>query len=279
MVNNIFDPIRLSNMVRRHVLKMCHAGGSSHVASCLSMADIISCTYSTMKFDPHDPNWPGRDYFILSKGHAGATVYATLSELGFFDKSNLDLHYQNGSTMSGHVSHVGNPGIEFSTGSLGHGLPVACGIAYSFKISSKANQVFCIVSDGELGEGSNWEAALFASQHKLDNLTVLVDRNRLQSIKDTEDTLALEPLHQKFEAFGWNVISVDGHDHETLLSKLSEKSLLPKIIICRTTKGKGVTFMENKVEWHYRSPNKKELTLALEQIPETPLAAPLRGES
>ena len=256
----------LSTAVRRHVLEMCHRGGSSHVASCLSMADLIACTYASMKVDPSNPSWQDRDYFILSKGHAGATVYATLAELGFFDIERLQKHYQNGSTMSGHVSHVENAGVEFSTGSLGHGLPVACGIAKSFKLSSRKNNVFCIVSDGELGEGSNWEAVLFAAHHKLNNLVVLVDRNRLQSIKDTEETLALEPLDKKFQAFGCDVVNVNGHDHEALLRELKSSSASPKILICHTIKGKGVSFVENEVLWHYKSPSAAELELALAEL-------------
>ena len=219
-----------------------------------------------MKVDPSNPSWQDRDYFILSKGHAGATVYATLAELGFFDTERLKKHYQNGSTMSGHVSHVENPGVEFSTGSLGHGLSVSCGIAKSLKLSSRKNKVFCIVSDGELGEGSNWEAVLFAAHHKLNNLIVLVDRNRLQSIKDTEETLALEPLDEKFKAFGWQVRNVNGHDHTALLRGIESSSKSPKILICQTTKGKGVSFMENEVLWHYKSPSTAELKLALAEL-------------
>ncbi len=260
------DTLLLSKHIRRHVVEMCSRGGSSHVASCLSMADMIACTYASMKFEPNNPKWDDRDYFILSKGHAGAAVYATLSQLGFFDYSKLEGHYQNGSTMSGHVSHVGNPGVEFSTGSLGHGLPVCCGIAMSLKIEAKKNKVFCILSDGELGEGSNWEAILFASHHKLSNLTVLIDRNRLQSIKDTEQTLALEPLDKKLQAFGWEVCKANGHNHNDLLEKIKRQSSKPKILICETVKGKGVSFMENKVLWHYRSPNDAELASALAEL-------------
>lgn len=266
-VDQITSSIELSNNIRRNVLRMCHLGGSSHVASCLSMADIVACTYSDMKKRPLEPKWSERDYFILSKGHAGATIYAALSELGYFDASRLEQHYQNGSTMSGHVSHVENPGVEFSTGSLGHGLPVCSGIAKSFKLNDRANRVFCIISDGELGEGSNWEAILFSAHHKLDNLTVLVDRNRLQSLKDTEETLALEPLDDKLIAFGWCVASVDGHNHTEIIDALnSTTGGMPRIVICNTTKGKGVSFMENEVIWHYKSPNEKELAMALSEL-------------
>lgn len=259
--------MKLSNAIRKNVLRMCHLGGSSHVASCLSMADIVACTYSNMKKRSAEPHWSERDYFILSKGHAGATIYAALAELGYFEVRRLEKHYQNGSTMSGHVSHVDNPGVEFSTGSLGHGLPVCGGIAKSFKLDNRTNKVYCIISDGELGEGSNWEAILFSAHHKLDNLTVLVDRNRLQSLKDTEETLALEPLGDKLIAFGWNVISVDGHNHSEITDAIiSPSDGKPKFIICNTTKGKGVSFMENEVLWHYKSPNEQELTMALSEL-------------
>lgn len=268
----MINSINLSNAIRKNVLRMCHLGGSSHVASCLSMADIVACTYLNMKKCPTEPNWSERDYFILSKGHAGATIYATLAELGYFDVARLEKHYQNGSTMSGHVSHVDNPGVEFSTGSLGHGLPVCSGIAKSFKLDRRKNKVFCVISDGELGEGSNWEAILFSSHHKLDNLTVLVDRNRLQSLKDTEETLALEPLDDKLIAFGWNVIVVDGHNHSAITDAIiSPPNGKPKIIICNTIKGKGVSFMENQVPWHYKSPNEQELTMALNELCSTEL--------
>jgi len=263
----MISSIKLSNEIRKNVLKMTHLGGSSHIASCLSVADIVACTYSIMKKRPLKPDWSERDYFILSKGHAGAAIYATLAELGYFDATRLEQHYQNGSTMSGHVSHVDNPGVEFSTGSLGHGLPVCSGIAKSLLLSNRTNKVFCIISDGELGEGSNWEAILFAAHHKLDNLTVLIDRNRLQSIKDTEETLALEPLWAKLTAFGWTVISIDGHNHTEITDALNlPTDGMPKIVICNTTKGKGVSFMENEVKWHYKSPNEKELAVALSEL-------------
>lgn len=259
--------IPLSTAIRKHVLKMCHLGGSSHVASCLSMADIIACVYSNMNKRPSEPQWADRDYFILSKGHAGATVYAALAEMGYFSTEKLNNHYQNGSTMSGHVSHVNNPGIEFSTGSLGHGLPVSCGVAKSFKLDKRNNRVFCVISDGELGEGSNWEAILFSAHHKLDNLIVLLDRNRLQSLKDTEATLALEPLDEKLISFGWDVICVDGHDHSEISQAInSQNKDKPKFIVCNTVKGKGVSFMENQVLWHYKSPDENELKEALSEL-------------
>ena len=266
MKKTVADATELSKTVRRHVVQMCHDGKSSHVGSCLSVTDIVACVYSIMKFEPSNPHWSERDFFILSKGHAGAVVYSVLAELGYFSSEKLKEHYQNGSTMSGHVSHVKNPGVEFSTGSLGHGLSVSTGIAHSIKTDGLENRVFCVLSDGEMGEGSNWEALLFAAHHNLDNLTAIIDRNNLQSIKGTEETLALEPLAQKIEAFGWKVLTVDGHDHAKILTALNKKVSGPKMILCKTTKGKGVSFMEGSVKWHYASPDAKELAKALDEL-------------
>ena len=256
----------LSDNIRRHIVQMCHNGQSSHIGSGLSVADVIASIYSIMNIRSEQPTWVGRDYFILSKGHAGAVVYAVLAELNFFPEEKLKDHYSNGSTMSGHVSHFSNPGVEFSTGSLGHGLSVSCGIAKALKVDGLKNRVFCVLSDGEMGEGSNWEAMLFAAHHKLDNLVALIDRNHLQSIGDTEKTLALEPLEIKCKSFGWDTVSVDGHNHEQILDALNDLSSKPKMIICETIKGKGVSFMENSVEWHYKPPNEKELNEALQEL-------------
>lgn len=266
MEEKLANITELSKSVRRHVLQMCHDGKSSHVGSCLSVTDIVTCVYGVMKFEPSNPHWPERDFFILSKGHAGAVVYSVLAELGYFSPKKLKEHYQNGSTMSGHVSHVRNPGVEFSTGSLGHGLSVGAGIAHSIKTDGLENKVFCVLSDGEMGEGSNWEALLFAAHHNLENLTALIDRNNIQSIKGTEETLALEPLGQKIEAFGWKVLIVDGHDHAQILNALNKRVSGPKMILCNTTKGKGVSFMEGSVKWHYASPDAKELAIALGEL-------------
>ena len=244
---------------------MCSLGGSSHIAPCLSMADIVACVYCNMKKD-HLNRIGQREIILFFLRAMGAAIYATLVEIGYFDKEKLDSTLSKRINYGGHGSHVDNPGVEFSTGSLGHGLPVCCGIAKSFKLSFRLNKVICVISDGELGEGSNWEAILFAAHHKLDNLTVLVDRNRLQSIKDTEDTLALEPLDEKLRAFGWNVKSVDGHNHSEILDAMNSPTIKPSIIICHTTKGKGVSFMENEVVWHYKSPNKQELELTLNEL-------------
>jgi len=203
-----FDRVRaMAHRVRRHVLEMTSRGRSSHVGSALSMTDIITVLYGhMMRFDAANPKAADRDRFILSKGHAGAAVYATLAECGFFDTDMLKNHYQNGSIFSGHVSHKGVPGVELSTGSLGHGLGVATGMAMAAKRQGKDHRVYALLSDGECDEGSNWEAIMFAAHHKLSNLTVAVDYNKIQSLASVADTLALEPFADKWTSFGWPVI-------------------------------------------------------------------------
>jgi transketolase len=261
---------QLSIRIRRNAINMTNSGKSSHIGSVLSMADIMAVLYgSVLKYKTDDPKWPKRDRFILSKGHAGAGVYSTLAEVGFIPIEKLKTHYQDGSYLSGHVSHKGIPGVELSTGSLGHGLPVAAGMALSGKINQEDYRVFVLLGDGECNEGSNWEAILFSSHHKLNNLVAIVDRNRLQSIYTTEETLSLEPFVEKWEAFGWKVIEVDGHNHSDLNQALSSKNLdsdKPLCVIANTIKGKGVSFMENKVLWHYRSPQDEEYISAIEEL-------------
>jgi len=235
---------------------MVSKGGSSHIGSVLSMVDILAVLYGrVMNYESKNPKWIDRDRFILSKGHAGVGVYAVLAECGFFNVAELDKHYQDGSIFSGHVSHKGIPGVELSTGSLGHGLPVSAGMALAAKIDKKNHKVFVVMSDGELDEGSNWEAFMFAAHHDLNNLMAIVDRNKLQSMKTTEETLSLEPLRDKLIAFGWNVIEVDGHNHDELFSAIDSDTKKPKVIIANTIKGKGVSFMENKIAWHYQTPS------------------------
>ena len=257
----------LANFVRKSVVQMTHDGNSSHVGSCLSIADILSVVYfDYLNTFPSDPLNKERDWFILSKGHAGAAIYATLSGMGYFDSSFLKKHYQNGSIMSGHVSHKSIPGVEFSTGSLGHGLPVACGIAHGYKLDNLNNKVVCLLSDGECDEGSNWEAILYANHFELSNLTVIVDYNKLQSLDSTDNTMTLEPFTDKWISFGWDLIECNGHDHEALKSALDKKSNKPKVVIANTTKGYGVSFMESNVLWHYRSPQGQEYKDAMLEL-------------
>lgn len=260
----------LANKIRKHVLIMTQLGNSSHIGSNLSIADILSVLYgSILNYNPNDPKSKNRDRFILSKGHAGAGLYAVLAECGFMPLEKLKTHCQDGSDLSGHISHKEISGVEFSTGSLGHGLPVACGMALAAKINKNKHRVFVMLSDGECDEGSNWEAILFAAHHKLNNLTVIIDRNRLQSIYSTEDTLALEPLTEKWKSFGWDTIEINGHNHNELFQSCSNKKNIktkPFCIIANTIKGKGVSFMENNTLWHYRSPQGEEYRLAMEEL-------------
>ena len=259
----------LARKVRIHAVKMVNKGGSSHIGSVLSIVDILAALYGrVMQYRSNEPKWVNRDRFILSKGHAGAGVYAVLAECGFFNIAELDKHYQDGSIFSGHVSHKGVPGVELSTGSLGHGLPVASGMALAAKIDKKSHKIFVVMSDGELDEGSNWEAFMFAAHHGLNNLTAVIDRNKLQSMKTTEETLSLEPLRDKLIAFGWNVIEVDGHNHNELFSAIDSDTKKPKVIIANTIKGKGVSFMENEISWHYRTPSGELFDQAMKDLGE-----------
>ncbi|SDB80385.1 transketolase [Raineyella antarctica] len=240
---------------------MTHLSGGSHVGSILSVADIVAVLYADVaNVDPSDPRKVDRDRVILSKGHAGASIYAALAEKGFFEVAELATHYADGSRLSGHVSHKGVPGVELSTGSLGHGLSVGAGMAYAAKKDGKAHRVFVILGDGECDEGSVWEAALVANHYGLGNLVAIIDRNRMQSLLDTEATIALEPFADKWRAFGWNTLEVDGHDHAELRQALHgcRGSAKPTVVIAETTKGKGISFMENDILWHYRFPHEGE---------------------
>jgi transketolase len=260
----------LAAKLRRHLIQMTNRGKSSHIGSGLSICDILAVLYGNiMRFDSNNPKWHKRDRLILSKGHAGAAIYAVLAEKGFFSTELLTQHYQNGSKFSGHVSHKDIPGVEFSTGSLGHGLGVACGIAFAGLQNSMSHRIFCILSDGECDEGSNWEAILFASHHCLDNLVAIVDYNKLQSLKSVSETLELEPFVDKWMSFGWNVKKIDGHNHTALMDAFKREAPSngkPTAIICDTVKGKGVSFMENEVLWHYRSPQGHEFEAAMREI-------------
>jgi transketolase len=266
----ILNTEELALRIRRHAVVMTHRGNSSHVASVLSIADILAVLYGRiLQKRPEEPRWPERDRFILSKGHAGAGVYAALSETGYFPQDWLKQHCANGSLLCGHVSHIGIPGVEFSTGSLGHGLPVGTGMAYAAKLDGKGHRIFVLLSDGECDEGSNWEAILFAAHHRLSNLIVIVDYNKIQSLAPVEQTIRLEPFADKWAAFGWDVKEVDGHDHDALTGCLDIKldvDAPPVCVIAHTTKGKGVSFMENAVLWHYRSPQEDEFKAAMAEL-------------
>lgn len=259
----------LSKQIRINVLRMTHKAKASHVGSCFSIADIVGVLYeSCLNVRPEEPNWPERDRFILSKGHGGAAIYAALALKGFMPLEDLETYGNDGSQLMAHISHK-IPGVEFSTGSLGHGLPFATGKALAAKKQGSKWRVFALLSDGELDEGSNWEAFMFAAHHKLDNLVAIIDYNKLQSLTTVAKTLGLEPLAEKLKAFGWAVREVNGNDHDQLdlaLNCTPWEDDKPCVLIAHTTKGKGVSFMENKVEWHYRSPNQEQLAQAIAEL-------------
>ena len=247
---------------------MCSAGGTAHVGSGLSMADIAAVLYGeVLRVDSTDPAWPDRDRFILSKGHACACVYAALAERGFIDPEVLEQHYRSGSQLSGHISHH-VPGVEFSTGSLGHGLGVGAGMAMQLRRLGGRQRVYVVLSDGECDEGSVWEAALFAAHQRLSGLCAVVDYNKLQSLASVTETLELEPFVQKWRAFGWTALRVDGHDHDALRLAFAEAAQNPRptCILADTVKGRGVSFMEDQVLWHYRVPKGAELEAALREL-------------
>lgn len=259
----------LARTIRRLSLEMVTAARASHIGSALSIADIVAVLYGrVLQVRPAEPRWPGRDRFILSKGHACVAVYAALAARGFLPEAQLKTYGADHSLLMNHISHH-VPGVEFSTGSLGHGLPFGVGKALAARRQGAAWRTFVLMSDGELGEGSNWEAALFAAHHGLDNLVAVIDYNKLQSLTTVARTLGVEPLADKWRAFGWAVREADGHDHDALAAALDAmpwESGRPGVLIAHTTKGKGVSFMEDRVEWHYRSPSADQLAQALGEI-------------
>jgi transketolase len=268
----LFAPT-LARRIRTHALRMTSVGGGSHIGAIFSCADILAVLYGgVLNVDPAAPEWPARDRFVLSKGHAGAGLYAALAERGFFPIERLLTHYQDGSDLCGHVSHK-LPGVDVSTGSLGHGLALAAGMAYAAKLKAAPHRVFCLLSDGECDEGSTWEAALFAAHHGLSNLVAIVDYNRIQGIARVSDVIELEPFADKWSAFGWGVREADGHDHAALHAALSAAPFTagkPSCLIAHTTKGKGVSFMEDSVLWHYRIPRGGEFDAALAELEAQP---------
>ena len=255
--------------IRAHALRMVHRANASHIGTGLSMADILAVLYGGVaKVDSARPDAPDRDRVILSKGHGAAAFYAALAESGFFGVELLETFCGDGSPLAGHVSHH-VPGVDFSTGSLGHGLSLGCGVALGRRMDGHPGRAFVIMSDGECDEGSTWEAVLFAPHHHLDNLVAIVDYNKIQSFGSVREVLDLEPFADKWQAFGWHVQSVDGHDHTQLAEAFAQAGSLagkPSVIIAHTVKGKGVAFMEGELLWHYRSPDAKQLESALDEV-------------
>lgn len=255
--------------MRKDAIEMVHAAHASHIGSVLSAVDIIAVLYADiLHVDPKNPEMSDRDRVILSKGHAGVAMYAVLAECGFIPKEDLKKYYMDGSVYSGHVSSKGVPGIELSTGSLGHGIGVACGMALAAQKGNKTYNIYVVVGDGECEEGSVWECALFANRYKLSNLIVIIDHNKMQAMGNVEDVMALGSLYNKWAAFGWNVIEVkDGNDHQQLREaffKLSQEK--PNVIIADTVKGKGISFMESNLLWHYRDPQGEFYEKAIREL-------------
>jgi transketolase len=260
---------QLAVEIRVDVLEMVHRARAAHVGSSLSVVDILAVLYGgVLRHRPAEPTWPDRDRLILSKGHAAAAGYAALARAGYFSPQLLESYCQNDSPMAGHLTAAaGAPGVEMSTGSLGHGLPVGAGMALYAKRAGAPRRVFVVLSDGECDEGSTWEAALFSSHHHLNNLCAIIDYNRIQSFGRVDDVLALEPLADKWRAFGWDVREADGHDHDALAEVLrGTDPTRPQVVIAHTIKGKGVSFMEDDLLWHYRSPDDAQLARALAEV-------------
>ena len=256
--------------IKKGILDMHYLSQDSHIGSALSCVDIVAVLYfKIMNIDPKNPNKKNRDRFIMSKSHAVSALYAVLAEKGFFTKSLIKTYCQNKSKLPGHATKGSVPGIEASTGSLGHGIPIAIGMALAGKRDANDYRIFVLISDGECEEGTTWESALFASQHKLDNLIVIIDYNKLQALGKTNEVLNLEPLKEKWLSFGWQTKEIDGHNlsqiEKTLKSLPFEKDK-PSVVIANTIKGKGLPTMEGKLESHYRSPDKEERDLFLKNL-------------
>jgi transketolase len=265
------DEAELANLaasVRSAVVTMVDRAGLGHIGGDLSVTDILVTLFgAVLDVDPADPTRFDRDRFILSKGHCAGALYATLAHFGFFGRDELSTFMAPLSPLNGHPNRTKVPGVETNTGPLGHGFPVGVGCALAAKLRGLDYRTFVVLGDGELQEGSNWEAAMTAAHYDLDNLTAIVDRNRLQQGATTSDTKELEPLPDKWAAFGFEVRIVDGHDHAALLEAFQpSKRGMPVAIIANTIKGKGVSFMENRVEWHHKVPSAEQVELAIQEL-------------
>jgi transketolase len=256
-----------ARLIRRRVLTTIGKAGMGHVGGDLSVADILATLFfAALRIDPRAPTAPDRDRFILSKGHCAAALYATLAGRGFLAEETLQSFMRDGALLNGHPNRK-IPGVEANTGPLGHGLPIAVGSSVAAKLSRADWRVFVVLGDGELQEGSNWEAAMCAAHYGLDNLTAIVDRNRLQQGARTEDTNRLEPLAEKWRAFGWETVECDGHDPAALYEALTfPRDGRPRSIIAHTIKGKGVSFIEDRVEWHHKAPTPAQIEAALTEL-------------
>lgn len=269
-INDINNLKLLSKDIRKDVIRMAFQAKSSHVGAALSIVDIlIILYYKILNISLENINDIKRDKFILSKGHASSALYAVLAEKGFFNKELLDTYDMDGSNLIGHPKKDTLPGVEASTGSLGHGIGIACGFALSDKNDGRDSRTIILMGDGECDEGSVWETAMFASSQKLNNLIAIIDNNRLQGLGRVNEITGLYSLSYKFKAFNWNVIEIDGHNYEEIYCAIKKAYIekeKPTVIIAHTIKGKGVSFMEDKLEWHYKSPNKDEYEKAIKEL-------------
>jgi len=258
----------IASDVRKDIVRMIDRAGLGHIGGDLSLTDILVTLFgAVLNVDPSRPDWPERDRFVLSKGHCAGALYATLARCGFFDRAELDSFMAPLSMLNGHPDRKKVPGVETNTGPLGHGFPVAVGCALAARLRGSSWRTFVVLGDGELQEGSNWQAAMTAAHYDLDNLTAIVDRNRLQQGAGTEDTKQLEPLADKWKSFGFEVRTVDGHDYAALLGAFPPSSTgKPVAVIANTTKGKGVSFIEGRVEWHHKVPNAEQVQAAIQEL-------------
>ncbi len=260
----------IAREIRGQVVQMSHAKKTPHLGSSLSCVDIVVAAYwGLLRIDPQDPWDPGRDRFILSKGHAATTLYAALARRGYYDPSVLETYNQDGGHLAEHPCLRCVPGVEASTGSLGHGLPLALGMALAQRIRGPQYRCFVLMSDGECEEGTVWEAALFAAAQKIDNVAAIIDYNKWQATGRSDEIMALSPLVDKWRAFGWSTCELDGHDIASLLTALEtvpDGSGKPLAIVAHTVKGKGVSFMEDDNNWHYRTPTADELEAARKEL-------------
>jgi len=261
---------RKAKTIRKDVLMMIHEAGSGHPGGSLSYADIVTALFfKIMKHRPSDPDWEGRDRFVLSKGHAAPVYYAALAESGYFPVEELMTLRKLGSRLQGHPSRSKTPGVEMSTGSLGQGLSVANGMAMAAKLDGKDHRIYCLCGDGEMESGQIWEAAMLAPHYKLDNVTAFVDKNGLQIDGPTEKVMCSEPLTEKWRAFGWNVIEINGHNMREILTACERAKQVkgkPTMIIATTVKGKGVSFMEGSLKFHGKAPDEEELRIGLDEL-------------
>ena len=271
MSNYSIDELNIiARNLRRHVITMISTAGSGHPGGSLSAADIITALYfKIMRHDPKNPKWPDRDRFVLSKGHAAPILYAALAECGYFPIEWFSTLRKAGTCLQGHTDSTLTPGVDMSAGSLGQGLSIACGMAMAAKLDKKSYHTHVLLGDGECQEGQVWEAAMFAPKYKLNNLTAIVDYNRIQLDGFTRDIMDLEPLVLKWQSFNWEVIEINGHDMAEIVKALEQAKASkdrPVVIIAHTVKGKGVSYMENNVDYHGKSPNKSDTELALKEL-------------